>query len=137
MRKKICDNCQLIFFHITADSILMDHFTKGFMEDGPLNAQIAGAGSGIPVDGTMGRIAYEDEFYGTGVVAMCISGEDLHVDVKCISGLVRISEYYTATKADDSNIYELDNKPALDVYSDFLGFENDNKFWINAWHFRW
>ncbi len=56
MRKKISDNCKMIFFHITADSILMDHFTKGFMEDGPLDVQIAGAGSGIPVDGTMGKV---------------------------------------------------------------------------------
>ena len=66
---------------------------------------------------------------------MFFGGEDFHVNSFKVSGWQPIGRTFVVTKAKGCTIYELDGKPAYNVYKKYLRIENDENLFVNALEF--
>jgi len=55
------------------------------------------------------------------MAAIGFYGDSLHVSVGCESGWEEFGAERIVTKSDGNSVYEIDNKPALKLYEDYLG----------------
>ena len=69
------------------------------------------------------------------LVAALYSGDALHFDAKHISGWKPLGRRFNITSVDRNVLKTLDDKPAFDVYSRYLGIKNDESFQDNAIEF--
>lgn len=74
-------------------------------------------------------------FDTTGLVVLLFGGDDFYVNSFKISGWQPIGRTFTVTKADGCTIYELNGKPAYNVYKKYLRIENDENLFVNALEF--
>ncbi len=70
-----------------------------------------------------------------GIVFLTLGGEDLHIYSTFISGWKPLKRRFRITKADKEILYELDGKPAFDVYRRFLNINKNDKFFSNTLEF--
>lgn len=71
----------------------------------------------------------------TALVAVFYSGTELHVESLKTTGWKPIGNYFEITKAEGNVIYELDGKPAYNVYKKYFNIENDENFFVNSLEF--
>lgn len=62
-------------------------------------------------------------------------GEDLHIQTNRMFGWKPIGYPLTVTKSEGAVVYEIDGKPAYDVYHHYLHIEKDENFFYNALEF--
>lgn len=74
-------------------------------------------------------------FDTTGLLVLFFGGEDFHVNSFKVSGWQPIGRTFVVTKAKGCTIYELDGKPAYNVYKKYLRIENDENLFANALEF--
>ena len=74
-------------------------------------------------------------FDTTGLLVLFFGGEDFHVNSFKVSGWQPIGRTFVVTKAKGCTIYELDGKPAYNVYKKYLRIENDENLFVNALEF--
>ena len=65
------------------------------------------------------------------------SGSELHFQTDRILGWKAIGYPLKVTKVDGAVVYELDGKPAYDVYNHYLQIKKDSNFFYNALEFPW
>ena len=69
------------------------------------------------------------------LVAVFFSGDALYVDAKHISGWKPLGHDFKVTSAEGNVLRTLNDKPAFDIYSQYLDIENDQSFEDNAIEF--
>ena len=69
---------------------------------------------------------------GHSAIFALYGGEDLHFETQAIVGWQPLGKNLAITRADGSVIYELDGKPAYDLYKHYLNIENDEVFSDNS-----
>lgn len=74
-------------------------------------------------------------FDTTGLLVLFFGGEDFHINSFKVSGWQPIGRTFVVTKAKGCTIYELDGKPAYNVYKKYLRIENDENLFVNALEF--
>ncbi|MDE5590406.1 MAG: diguanylate cyclase [Acetatifactor sp.] len=74
-------------------------------------------------------------FLEHGIIFLLLGGNDFHTYGTFISGWKPLKRKFRVTKADREILYELDGKPALDVYRRFLNINKNEKFFSNTLEF--
>ncbi|MBD5521920.1 MAG: diguanylate cyclase [Lachnospiraceae bacterium] len=74
-------------------------------------------------------------FLEHGIIFLLLGGEDFHTYSTFISGWKPLKRRFRITKADREILYELDGKPALDVYRRFLNINKNERFFSNTLEF--
>ena len=69
------------------------------------------------------------------LVIVLYSGDALHFDARHISGWRPLGRSFSVTSVEGNVLKTLDNKPAFEVYSQYLGIENDDSFQSNSIEF--
>ncbi|MFZ5975979.1 MAG: sensor domain-containing diguanylate cyclase [Bacillota bacterium] len=101
-------------------------------------------GSGYPVFGG-GAGVYEStqdsvvfcgkDHYDRGVVAVVLSGRDLHISPHTYLGWQPISKEMTVTETDGMFVQTVDDVRALEIYHRYLDIKNDQNFFHNVLEF--
>ncbi|MBQ7658953.1 MAG: GGDEF domain-containing protein [Butyrivibrio sp.] len=79
-----------------------------------------------------------DQELGYGRTAIIFyAGKNLHLLTSRMFGWNPIGYPLSVTKARDDVVYELDNKPAYEVYHHYLHIKKDNNFFYDALEFPW
>lgn len=71
----------------------------------------------------------------TGLLIVFYGGEDFHVKSVKISGWKPLGRNFRVTKSNGNILYELEGKPAYEVYRKYLNIRNDQNFFYNALEF--
>lgn len=71
----------------------------------------------------------------TGTVCAIYSGKDLYVQANRMFGWKPIGYPLTVTKSKGTVVYEIDGKPAYDVYNHYLHIKNGENFFYDALEF--
>ncbi len=137
--KKCCDEnpwVQAVEMHATIMDMSMMEFCNemsGLRED----IQVFGGGAFNPDmdDETAVVFSKGNGFLEHGIVFLMLGGEDFHTYSTFISGWKPLKRKFRVTKADREILYELDGKPALDVYRRFLNINKNDKFFSNTLEF--
>ena len=137
--KKCCDEnpwVQAVEMHATIMDMSMMEFCNamsGLRED----IQVFGGGAFNPDmdDETAVVFSKGNCFLEHGIIFMMLGGEDFHTYSTFISGWKPLKRKFRVTKADREILYELDGKPALDVYRRFLNINKNDKFFSNTLEF--
>ncbi len=84
--------------------------------------RVAGGSAGDNGDFKQTYQYCNDQVISSGVSALVFTGK-LDISFRVKHGWNPISSFKTVTKAKGSVIYEIDNKPAIDFYEEFVGIE--------------
>lgn len=74
-------------------------------------------------------------FLEHGIIFLLLGGPDFHTYSTLISGWKPLKRRFRVTKADREILYELDGRPALDVYRKFLNIDRNDRFFSNTLEF--
>lgn len=137
--KKCCGEnpwVNAIEMHATIMDMSMMEFCNemsGLRED----IQVFGGGAFNPDmdDETACVFSKGNGFMEHGIVFLLLGGEDFHTYSTFISGWKPLKRKFKVTKADREILYELDGKPALDIYRRFLNINRNEKFFSNTLEF--
>lgn len=99
--------------------------------------QVFGGGAFNPDmdDDTAAVFSKGNGFLEHGIVFLLLGGTDFHTYSTFISGWKPLKRKFRVTKADRQILYELDGKPALDVYRRFLNIDKNDRFFSNTLEF--
>jgi len=99
-----------------------NEFMNGLNSAAPQPVQISGGMASHPdfADGTR-LLVLGRQVKSQAVGAVGIYGEMLHAAQVEDVGLMTHSKFYTITQAENRVIYEVDKRPALEIYREFLG----------------
>lgn len=137
--KKCCEEnpwVNAVEMHATIMDMSMMEFCNemsGLRED----IQVFGGGAFNPDmdDETAFVFSKGNGILGHGIVFLLLGGEDFHTYSTFISGWKPLKRKFKVTKADREILYELDGKPALDIYRRFLNINRNEKFFSNTLEF--
>ena len=76
-----------------------------------------------------------ESFDGTAIVLYC--GQELHLLTNRMFGWKPIGYSLKVTKAEGPLVYEIDGKPAYDVYNHYLHIDKGDNFFYDALEFPW
>ena len=103
----------------------------------PENIEIFGAVA-VGDDNNPSFVFADDQELGYGRTALVFyAGKNLHLLTNRMFGWNPIGYPLLVTKADGCVVYELDNKPAYDVYHHYLHIKKDKNFFYDALEFPW
>ena len=68
-------------------------------------------------------------------IVLTYSGEDFHLATDYVTGWKPLGNQMQATRASGKILYELDHKPAFDIYSHYLKIPHDEQFFENIQEF--
>lgn len=111
--------------------------TGGVLDQLPENIEIFG---GVAVGDNTHRayVFCEDHPLSTdGTVIVFYQGADLHLFAHRMFGWKAIGYPLEVTRSEKNIVYELDHKPAYDVYNHYLHIEKDSNFFYEALEFPW
>lgn len=119
---------------------IMDMSMKEFCDEMsglPSDIQVFGGGAFNPNmdDETAAVFSKGNGFLEHGIVFLLLGGSDFHAYSTFIAGWKPLKRRFKITKADREILYELDGKPAFDVYQRFLNIEKNDKFFSNTLEF--
>lgn len=99
--------------------------------------QVFGGGAFNPdMDDDMAAVFSKGNgFLEHGIIFLLLGGTDFHTYSTFISGWKPLKRKFRVTKADREILYELDGKPALDVYRRFLNIDRNDRFFSNTLEF--
>ncbi|MCK4966456.1 FIST C-terminal domain-containing protein, partial [bacterium] len=108
---------------LNVSSYLIDGFEQGIGSNPPL---LIGAGLIGSYDFRAGKQFCANKVVNQHAVCTLLSG-DFSVYSTIMHGCKPMSDYHTITRVEGSIIYEIDNKPALDVIDNLLGTQDWKK----------
>ncbi|MCR5354906.1 MAG: GGDEF domain-containing protein [Lachnospiraceae bacterium] len=73
----------------------------------------------------------------SATVFIIYSGKDLHIQTNRMFGWSSIGYPLEVTKVEGPVVYEIDSKPAYDVYNHYISIPQDDDFFYNALVFPW
>ncbi|MCH5267956.1 MAG: GGDEF domain-containing protein [Lachnospiraceae bacterium] len=119
---------------------IMDMSMKEFCDEMSTlrkDIQVFGGGAFNPNmdDETAAVFSKGNGFLEHGIVFLLLGGDDLHTYSTFISGWKPLKRRFRVTKADREVLYELDGKPAFDVYQRFLNINKNENFFSNTLEF--
>jgi diguanylate cyclase (GGDEF)-like protein len=79
----------------------------------------------------------DNEYHTNGVFLVLYSGKELNIQTNRMFGWKAIGYPLRVTKAKGNVVYELDEKPAYDVYSHYLNIKKGPHFFYDALEFPW
>ncbi|MDE7253796.1 MAG: diguanylate cyclase [Acetatifactor sp.] len=137
--KKHCDAnpwVQAVEMHATIMDMSMMEFCNemsGLRED----IQVFGGGAFNPDMDDERALVFSkgNGFLEHGIIFLLLGGNDFHTYSTFISGWKPLKRKFRVTKADREILYELDGKPALDVYRRFLNINKNERFFSNTLEF--
>ena len=137
--KKCCDAnpwVQAVEMHAT----IMDMSMMEFCNEMSLlreDIQVFGGGAFNPDmdDETAFVFSKGNGYLEHGIIFLMLGGPDFHTYSTFISGWKPLKRKFKVTKADREILYELDGKPALDVYRRFLNINKNDRFFSNTLEF--
>ena len=137
--KKYCDEnpwVQAVEMHATIMDMSMMEFCSE-MSDLREDIQVFGGGAFNPDmdDETAFVFSKGNDFLEHGIIFLLLGGEDFHTYSTLISGWKPLKRKFKVTKANRQILYELDGKPALDVYRRFLNINKNDRFFSNTLEF--
>ena len=137
--KKCCEAnpwVQAVEMHATIMDMSMMEFCNE-MSRLREDIQVFGGGAFNPDmdDDTAVVFSKGNDFLEHGIIFLLLGGEDFHTYSTFISGWKPLKRKFRVTKADREILYELDGKPALDVYRRFLNINKNDKFFSNTLEF--
>lgn len=125
-----------IEFFTTIRNMSMTHFCQRLQEERKDICIFGGGAFAVDVDDYDSCVFAKGGGYSKkGVVFMLVGGEDFNVTTTHIVGWKPLGKVFNITKAKGSIMYELDNKPAYDVYYKYLNIRNDKNFFSNSLEF--
>lgn len=74
-------------------------------------------------------------FSDNAVAFVIYGGNDFFASTSFITGWKSLGKSFAVTKSKGAILYELDNKPAFEVYHKYLGIDNDKNFFENTLEF--
>jgi tRNA A-37 threonylcarbamoyl transferase component Bud32 len=94
-------------------------------------------GGGAADYGAMARsfLLNGTELRGSGVIAVALTGSDLHIESKTYLGWHPLSKEMTVTAVDGMVVKTVDGAPAFEVYRRHLGIPDDENFYTNTLEF--
>lgn len=119
---------------------IMDMSMKGFCDEMstlPKDIQVFGGGAFNPNmdDEFAGVFSKGNGFLEHGIVFLLLGGEDYHAYSRYISGWKPLKRRFRITKAEKEVLYELDGRPAFEVYKQYLNIEKNESFFSNTLEF--
>lgn len=137
--KKYCDDnpwVQAVEMHATIMDMSMMEFCNE-MSHLREDIQVFGGGAFNPDmdDDTAAVFSKGNGFLAHGIIFLLLGGTDFHTCSTFISGWKPLKRRFRVTKADRELLYELDGKPALDVYRRFLNINKNDRFFSNTLEF--
>ena len=100
------------------------------------DVQIFGGGSAAAdISDSYTRVMNENSISHAGVVLVTYAGDDLHVDIHHAIGWKPLGKDLTATKIEGKCLYELDGRPAAEIYSKYLDIQANDDFFSNILEF--
>lgn len=137
--KKYCDAnpwVQAIEMHATIMDMSMMEFCNE-MSRLREDIQVFGGGAFNPDmdDDTAAVFSKGNGFLERGIIFLLLGGTDFYTYSTFISGWKPLKRKFRVTKADREILYELDGKPALDVYRRFLNINRNDRFFSNTLEF--
>ncbi|MCM1046700.1 MAG: GGDEF domain-containing protein [Candidatus Gastranaerophilales bacterium] len=137
--QKCCDEnpwIQAVEMHATIMDMSMMEFCNE-MSRLREDIQVFGGGAFNPDmdDDTALVFSKGNGFLGHGIIFLLLGGTDFHTYSTFISGWKPLKRKFRVTKADRQILYELDGKPALDVYRRFLNINKNDRFFSNTLEF--
>lgn len=114
------ENLQHVFVLFEGLKLNGSSFVKGINSvDHALPITGGLAGDGWAFDHTL--ILSQEEAKECRAVAVGFYGDSLHIRIKCETGWEEFGAKRVVTRAEGNRVYEIDNKPALKLYQDYLG----------------
>ncbi len=137
--KKCCEEnpwVQAVELNATIMDLSMMEFCRE-MSSLPKDIQVFGGGAFNPDmdDDTAAVFSKGNGFLEHGIIFLLLGGTDFHTYSTFISGWKPLKRKFRVTKADREILYELDGKPALDVYRRFLNIDRNDRFFSNTLEF--
>ena len=137
--KEYCDAnpwVKAVEMHATIMDMSMMEFCNE-MSQLPEDIQVFGGGAFNPDmdDDTALVFSKGNDFLEHGIIFLLLGGADFHTYSTLISGWKPLKRRFRVTKADKQILYELDGKPALDVYRRFLNINKNDRFFSNTLEF--
>lgn len=80
-------------------------------------------------------LLHQNKTTNKGIVLIVFLGDELHVKANTYLGWRVLSQEMRVTEADGMTIKTIDNLPAFDVYTRYLGTPYDENFFLNALEF--
>lgn len=119
---------------------IMNMSMKGFcdeMSSLPKDIQVFGGGAFNPNmdDEFAGVFSKGNGFFDHGIVFLLLGGEDYYAYSRYISGWKPLKRKFRITRADKGILYELDGRPAFEVYKQYLNIEKNDNFFSNTLEF--
>ncbi|MFT5914857.1 MAG: hypothetical protein ACJAWV_000991 [Flammeovirgaceae bacterium] len=94
---------------------------KGLVENLPKNTSITGGLAGDAADFQKTLVGLNETPKAGNIVLLGLYGEKLRVGFSSVGGWDAFGPDRIITKSDKNVLYELDGKPALDLYKEYLG----------------
>lgn len=125
---------------IEMHATIMDMSMKEFCDEMttlPENIQVFGGGAFNPNmdDDTAAVFSKGSGLLEHGIIFLLLGGEDFHTYSTFISGWKPLKRRFRVTKANRELLYELDGKPAFEIYQKFLNINKNDKFFSNTLEF--
>ncbi len=129
------DNIKAAEIFITLKTI-SSHKVLDEVEKCREDVRIFGGGSaGADIADTDTRVMSEKGISHAGALLVTYAGNDLHVDIHHAIGWKPLGKDLTATRIEGKRLYELDGKPAADIYSRYLDIQANDDFFSNILEF--
>lgn len=123
--KKLSAHDDLAGVIVLSEGLLMNSvdFTKGLNEENKWNAPVMGGLAADNLKFEITKTFNNESILTKTVVAIGFYGKKFHMKTFSASGIKSFGIERRVTKSVKNVVYEIDNKPALDVYEKFLGKE--------------
>ncbi|MCM1296932.1 MAG: diguanylate cyclase [Muribaculaceae bacterium] len=137
--KKCCDEnpwVHAVEMHATIMNMSMMEFCNE-MSSLREDIQVFGGGAFNPDmdDERAAVFSKGNDFLEHGIIFLLLGGTEFYTYSTFISGWKPLKRKFRVTKADRERLYELDGKPALDVYRKFLNINRNDRFFSNTLEF--
>ena len=74
-------------------------------------------------------------YSNNGITFLLMGGDDFHVTATHVTGWKPLGRTFHVTKAEGSTLYELDHRPAYEIYRKYLNIKNNEHFFVNTLEF--
>ena len=115
-------------------SINVHAFLQGLAESSR-SFPVFGGGAGDYASMKTSLVSCGSASLSSGVVAVVLSGSELHVEPIACLGWKPLSKEMTITDVDGMLVKSIDGKPAFEVYQFYLGITNDDTFSLSTLEF--
>ena len=125
---------QFEFFQYDMQQMPVDDIAKNVLDEAAKRPWV----KGIEIYYTISNVSttqFCDGFCRSGILIVFYGGINFYLTAIKISGWQPLGRTFRVTRASGSVVYELDGRPAYEVYHKYLNIANDENFFMNALEF--